>query len=177
MKKLLAQLFLGGLGLTMLPSMAACPDGLSASFAADEVILVNNGTVFDATTGLMWMRCSIGQHWHNESCVEDNAGSPQLFMWAEALNEAKGYAFAGYDDWRLPNKNELESIVDRACFDPAINERVFPNTAARGYWTNSPNNFNDAFAWAINFADGDHVTTRRTNLLSMRLVREVAQEP
>lgn len=177
MKNLIAGLIAGSLGISVTPVLAACHEGLNPSFAAKEVVLVDNGTVFDSTTGLMWMRCSIGQNWQGETCVADDTGTALTFTWAEALVQAQNFGFAGYDDWRLPNKNELESIVDRACYDPAINERVFPNTAAHGYWTNSPHNFNDSFAWAINFADGDHVTTRRTNLLSMRLVREVAQEP
>lgn len=177
MKSIVASLFAAFVGFSVPPSIAACHDGLIPSFAAQEIVLVDDGTVFDATTGLMWMRCSIGQHWQDETCVAGPADTAQFFTWADALRHAQGYTFAGYQDWRLPNKNELESIVERSCYDPAINERVFPNSAVNGYWSNSPNNFNDAFAWAINFADGDHITSRRTNLLSVRLVREVAQTP
>jgi hypothetical protein len=50
----------------------------------------------------------------------------------------------GYNDWRLPNKNELESLVERRCHDPAINAAYFPNVFPDGsvflqqFWSSSP---------------------------------------
>lgn len=32
--------------------------------------------------------------------------------WEAALAYAEGATYAGYDDWRLPNVKELQSIVD-----------------------------------------------------------------
>lgn len=40
-----------------------------------------------------------------------------IFEWVAALNAAN---FAGHSDWRVPNKKELESIVDAGRFNPAI---------------------------------------------------------
>lgn len=55
-----------------------------------------DGTVTDLATGLMWQKADDG-----------NARS-----WEAALAYADGLILAGYDDWRLPNAKELQSIVD-----------------------------------------------------------------
>lgn len=55
-----------------------------------------DGTVTDQATGLMWM----------------STGSTDTFTWEEALEYAENYEYAGYDDWRLPDIKELQSIVD-----------------------------------------------------------------
>ncbi len=55
-----------------------------------------DGTVTDAATGLMWQGTDSGHG----------------MQWEEALAYAESLTFAGYDDWRLPNAKELQSIVD-----------------------------------------------------------------
>jgi hypothetical protein len=56
----------------------------------------NNGTITDQATGLMWM--------------QDDSGIGM--DWEDALYYAENHVFAGYDDWRLPNAKELQSILD-----------------------------------------------------------------
>ncbi|MCB9058644.1 MAG: DUF1566 domain-containing protein [Calditrichae bacterium] len=60
--------------------------------------LVDNGdsTVTDNATGLMWMQF--------------DSASPMT--WEEALSYAENLEFGGYNDWRLPDVKELQSIVD-----------------------------------------------------------------
>jgi hypothetical protein len=55
-----------------------------------------DGTVTDHATGLTWMK----------------KDSPRPMNWADALSYAEGMRYGGYDDWRLPNVKELQSIVD-----------------------------------------------------------------
>jgi len=55
-----------------------------------------NGTVSDLSTGLMWQQADDG--------TERD--------WENALGYAENLELAGYDDWRLPNAKELQSIVD-----------------------------------------------------------------
>jgi len=55
-----------------------------------------DGTVTDQATDLMW--------------IQDDSG--EGMTWQEALEYAENKEFAGYNDWRLPNIKELESIVD-----------------------------------------------------------------
>ncbi len=65
---------------------------------------INNGdkTISDNNTGLMWMEEDSGAYISNEGGMN----------WEEALQWAENLSFAGYDDWRLPNAKELQSIVD-----------------------------------------------------------------
>jgi hypothetical protein len=55
-----------------------------------------DGTITDRATGLMW--------------VQQDSG--KTMNWKDALAYAENLEFAGYDDWRLPNVKELQSIVD-----------------------------------------------------------------
>lgn len=56
----------------------------------------NDGTVSDTATTLMWQQ----------------ADSTQGLNWQEALEYAQQSTLGGYNDWRLPNAKELQSIVD-----------------------------------------------------------------
>lgn len=151
---------------------AACLDNLqaetpSADFTFSDVVVVHN------TTGLMWMRCALGQKWSSEAnvCTQD-ASTERLYTWPEALSIAHSIEVGGYADWRLPNKNELSSIVERACTGPAINEQIYPGTALASFWTSTPSLSVTAFAWRVDFTTGTMVPSEQTNRYNVRLVRE-----
>lgn len=114
-----------------LPAWAACNDGstMPIDHPNSQYADHGDGTVTDLKTGLMWMKCSIGQDLEDENC----AGTASTFTWQGALNQAQlanqGSGTLGYTDWRLPNINELSSLIEKACHSPAINESVFPNTS------------------------------------------------
>ncbi|MBK5940572.1 DUF1566 domain-containing protein [Halochromatium roseum] len=93
--------------------------------------------------------------------------------WQGALKLAEAEGFAGSDLWRLPNKNELASLVEQRCYDPAINERYFPNTPLRWFWSSSPYATQSGFPWTVSFFDNDYVSNSpgSTYLLKVRLVR------
>ncbi|WP_201245725.1 DUF1566 domain-containing protein [Halochromatium salexigens] len=103
-----------------------------------------NGTVTDRETGLIWKQCAEGLS--GTGCA---TGSAETFSWQAALLRA-----ADSDQWRLPNKNELASLVERRCYDPAINEDFFPNTPSNWFWSSSPYASNSYSAWHVNFVHG-----------------------
>ena len=55
-----------------------------------------DGTITDNATGLMW-----------QQSTEEKG-----YNWKDALAYAENLTLGGYDDWRLPNAKELQSIVD-----------------------------------------------------------------
>jgi len=100
-----------------------------------------DGTVTDDATGLMWAR--------NDSGIDEPAGLnwEEALAWVEKQN-ATGYL--GYDDWRLPNIKELESIVDytrspattgSAAIDPVFGATAITNEAGQAdfafYWSST----------------------------------------
>ncbi|EOW9219497.1 TPA: DUF1566 domain-containing protein [Vibrio cholerae] len=126
-----------------------------------------DGTVTHHTTGLIWQRCSLGQSWDGTDCT----GTATAYSWDEALAAATQDALAGFSDWRLPNKNELASIVEYRCRKPAINHQQFPNTPSAWYWSSSPYANSSYDAWIVNFHDGYVTYPNKNNNNHVRLVR------
>lgn len=155
--------------LASIPAMAqTCQPNLNESTpAARFVIDANKGTVLDKTTGLMWKQCSEGQS--GPGCANGTAG---YFRWTDALIRSATSTDGGYNDWRLPNIKELQSLVEEKCSSNAINLTVFPNTSAGLYWTGSPyiNRFN-SYSWIVNFDNGSVTQAHRASYNPVRLVR------
>jgi hypothetical protein len=95
------------------------------------------GTVTDPSTGLMWQQESAGP-----------------MFWEEALNYCEGLSLGGYNDWRLPNINELESLVDYARYGPAIDTTAFPDTMSSSYWSSTTRAYYTSSAWCVYFYYG-----------------------
>jgi hypothetical protein len=81
-----------------------------ATLLNDRYTDQGDGTVVDATTGLMWKRCSEGQTWNNKTCL----GQATTMTWDQAMPngwQKRWPAFAGHADWRMPTKDELLTLV------------------------------------------------------------------
>lgn len=126
-----------------------------------------DGTLLHRPTRRVWQRCALGQSWDGTSC----SGAPDLLTWSDALAAADGHQQAGFDDWRLPNRNELASIVEARCFAPALNGVVFPAAPAGTYWTGSPVIEAVDQAWFVDFVDGRVEPSATTIQHAVRLVR------
>ena len=125
-----------------------------------------NGTVSDSATGLVWKQCAEGLS--GAGCA---TGTASAFTWPQALQRAADASFAGQTDWRLPNKNELESLVERRCYGPAINARFFPNTPSNWFWSSSPYAYGSGYAWIVAFGYGDVYGYGKDYDFHVRLVR------
>ncbi|HOW75801.1 MAG TPA: DUF1566 domain-containing protein [Candidatus Competibacteraceae bacterium] len=138
-----------------------------------DFTLHDDGTVTHTPTGLMWMRCSLGQTWTGTTCT----GTGNTYTWSNALNAAQtvnaSSGYAGHADWRLPNKNELASIVEERCWLPAINAAIFPGTPSDGwYWSSSPGaTGGSGYAWYVDFYSGLVNILSQSNGNRVRLVR------
>ena len=108
-----------------------------------------NGTVSDQLTGLVWLK---------------NAGCFNPSDWATALAAANQLASGscGLSDgstagqWRMPNANELESLVDVSRTNPAVSSgHPFSNiNLAKAYWTSTTYTALTSNAMAIRLSDG-----------------------
>jgi hypothetical protein len=102
--------------------------------------------VYDVCTGLIWQK--------NTADVNgDSVITPaDKLPWCDALIYCEDLVFAGYDDWRLPNVRELESIVHYGRFDPAM-APVF-RTESMPYWTSTTFVDDPDLKWVIDCASG-----------------------
>ena len=124
---------------------------------------INNGdgTITDGITGLMWARDGNGLGCNSGIGLE----------WPDAIDWAEALTFAGYSDWRLPNRRELESILDFGRRAPAIEPTIFPNTTNDRYWTATIDAGDPAFAWFVDFDDGKVSTSQWVDSCRVRAVR------
>jgi hypothetical protein len=96
---------------------------------------VSSDSVTDQETGLVWQRTV----------------DSQTFFWDNATTYCPNAGLSG-TGWRLPDLNELFSLVDPGT-SPSIDQTVFPGAPAYPFWTS------DSFGqligyWAVDFSDG-----------------------
>ena len=113
---------------------------LSIGSTAALAAYVDNGdgTVTDPAMGLMWQQATPGD----------------TYTWREAIDYCSGLSLAGHSDWRLPNLNELQSIVDYSRHSPAIDGTYFPGTSSSYHWSSSSYASNPGDAWGVYFDGG-----------------------
>jgi hypothetical protein len=154
-----------------------CP-GVPRTTPDADFFDAGNGTVLHIPTGLVWKRCSEGQAWGGGTCY----GYHGLYTWQEAFARVDavnqglpGTDNAGQTDWRIPNVNELQSIVERGCAWPSINGTWFPNTHGSLYWASSPMAGISGNAWTVGFyyggVGGQETRDVRSEPNHIRLVR------
>jgi len=151
---------------------AQCADGnLNASVLPSaplsEFAETDDGTLRHRRTGLVWQRCALGQTWDGSDCL----GSPSTMDWTAALTAAADHDQAEQDDWRLPNRNELASILENRCFTPALDEEAFPSAPVLGFWSSTPVSGGDEVVWVVDLAEGAVVARSTDMLQGVRLVR------
>jgi len=86
----------------------------------------------DHKTGLEW------QHWE-----------VSFLTWKEALNYAKSLG----NDWRVPAIEELETLLDRSKYAPAMREEV-PFKDVSHYWSSTTYARYTDHAWFVSFNTG-----------------------
>lgn len=110
-----------------------CVSGLPPTSNATGPFTDNSdGTIKDNATGLVWQKCSHGQN-NDATCT----GAASTVNWVDAINNCNGLLLGGRV-WRLPNANELKTIMDLTrSAPPYIDMQVFPGTVNSGYVTST----------------------------------------
>ena len=123
--------------------------------------------ILDNNTGLVWEVKS-----PNEDDVNyyDDKYSWQdtTEVYIKKLNEEK---YGGFDDWRMPNKDELRSIVDYSKTNPAVDKWYFPNCQIALYWCKNTYEMQPSFGWVIFFGLGSATANGKANERHVRAVR------
>ena len=108
-------------------------------------------TVKDNDSGLMWQKQPVAS-----------------VTWEKALSYCEEVSTADKFDWRLPNRNELASLINYEKADGAISD--FPGIAAKGFWS-STSSLTGNEAWTVDFADGKIEATEKKNARYIICVR------
>ena len=114
-----------------------------------------DGTITDTDTGLMWQK--------------DTA--PGAYTWQQALSYCENLTLAEHNDWRLPNRNELQSLIDYSRYNPSINTTFFPNTGNR-YWSSTTLALNAPGALIVVFVGGFVSGDYKSERICVRAVRK-----
>jgi hypothetical protein len=115
-----------------------------------------DGTVTDNLTGLIWLK--------NANCFGPRS-------WANALSDSNGLAngscsltdSSSAGDWRLPNINELHSLVDPTLSNPALPAgHPFTGVQSSYYWSSSTYAGYTGLAWLVLMSNGLVNTTSKS---------------
>lgn len=90
-------------------------------------------------------------------------------IWIDAIKYCKDLSLDGKFDWRLPNINELESIVDRSRNSSTLFIDGFTEVEGSPYWSST--SFTSK-GWAIDFLLGTAILTPKSVTYSIRCVRD-----
>jgi hypothetical protein len=115
--------------------------------------LIDNqdSTVTDTATGLIWQKCPQGL---SSNLCDSGSATPTQFN--AAITYCNTLTLVG-KSWRVPNINELKTIVDYTVTNaPTIQSSFFPNTSQSPnyYWSSSSYANGGTDGWYINFNTG-----------------------
>lgn len=113
-----------------------------------------NGTVTDKQTGLMWQQRDDGE----------------IMDWYAAKSYSKNLVLSGFTDWRLPDIDELKSLIKNGV-SPTIDSVYFPGTQMSHFWSSTSYIFNSSFAWIVGFSAGLVAYRYKTLAYYVRCVR------
>jgi hypothetical protein len=165
------------------PGFPAGQDAALANGASRQYVDNGDGTITDLKTGLMWEKQS------RDGTVNDYS---YTYTWYNALATKiaalntmnSGAGFANHTDWRLPNRFELETLVDLGrvvtpAIDPAFNTGCVASctvtscscTQSGLYWSSTTYQDTPTDAWFVFFLDGYVGSNPKSSNYYVRAVR------
>ena len=119
-----------------------------------------DGTVSDNLTGLMW-------EWSTNDTLRN---------WQTALDYCNDSTASGYGDWRMPNINELETLINYEEVSPAgwLNLLAFDDCKAQPYWSSTTDIDDSTSAYSVNMSDARIYRIVKTNSNYVLAVRGIS---
>lgn len=102
------------------------------------------GVVIDRLTGLEW--------------TADASPAVYPMTWIESLDfirDLNQSRHLGHDDWRLPNRREMRSLISHGARNPALPpDHPFESLVVNWYWTSTTSARATGYAWYVHMAGG-----------------------
>lgn len=137
-----------------------------------------DGTITDNNTGFTWEKMS------DDGSIHD---INNLYNWADAfavhIATLNSTNFGGHNDWRLPNRHELQSLVNAGVATPAVSPEFNDDcvvgcsilecscTVDNPHWTSTTHVTSNSTAWVVIFEQGISNTQAKTATRKVRAVR------
>ncbi len=129
-----------------------CVRGETPGNASFKTATVNGDEIVtDSTTGLIWQK-------------NDASGK----KWQEALEYCEKLIYAGYSDWRLPNINELASLLNYDKYAPASD---FPDISHEYFWSSTTYMEYENYALNLFFHNGYFDLATKNVFYNVKCVR------
>lgn len=122
--------------------------------ALPRFVNAGEGIVLDKLTGLCWTAdanpFSFAMSWQEG---------------IEAIHQMNAQKTFGRDDWRLPNRRELRSLIDHGARKPALpEEHLFRNVFLGWYWSSTSSAMAPGYAWYVHMEGGRMFYGRKDSL-------------
>ena len=121
-------------------------------FVRDDI----NEIVIDTKSGLMWQ--------DDNATASNDQNNPKSWYHTvnnNAIDYCSDLGIGTFNDWRLPNYNELLSLINFDSFDSNTNiliHPIFKNALADTYWTSTSFNNDKTQAWVISFGTSSSIS-------------------
>ena len=101
---------------------------------------------------------------------DDNVSS--TMVWEDAITQCEELTLDTYSDWRLPNINELLSIMSKNKEGSQLAD-AFENVVNSYYWSSTSRAGYQEHAWIIRTHTGHNASNNKTSLYYVKCVRTV----
>ena len=135
-----------------------------------SLVINEDNVVIDNNTSLVWQQNTADINLDGQITTSRYPGGDYIGQ-LEATEYCANLNFAGYSDWRLPEIEELETIVNYGRVSAPVIHPVFDSLSER-YWSATPDDVYTftQYYWTISFNYGETSNTSQYNPL-IRCVR------
>jgi hypothetical protein len=113
---------------------------------------------FDNNTGFIWQNDGVNSTFNSRS-------------WKKAKEYCQDLSLDGFDDWRLPTIDELETILTKEKSNKYTKKALVDTTLSSYYWSSTTGAYNSGYAWQVDFSDGSTYGSDKTSNYYVRCVR------